>query len=85
MCNMFRKDLGKNLKKIRIQKGLTQETISLESGISRSHIAMIEIGKRDITVSALFKISRALNVSIDKIFEFDDLEIYTFDVDKLYE
>lgn len=85
MCNMFRKDLGKNLKKIRIQKGLTQETISLESGISRSHIAMIEIGKRDITVSALFKISRALNVSLDKIFEFDDLEIYTFDVDKLYE
>lgn len=85
MCNMFRIDLGKNLKKIRIQKGLTQETISLESGISRSHIAMIEIGKRDITVSALFKISRALNVSIDKIFEFDDLEIYTFDVDKLYE
>ena len=68
MCNNFRIDLGKNLKLIRKQKGLTQENVFLESGISRSHIAMIEAGKRDISISALFKISRALRVNLKEIF-----------------
>lgn len=84
MCNDFKKALGENLRKIRTEKGLTQEYISLESGISRSHIAMIEAGKRDVTISTLFKISRALNVTINKIFEFDNINIYKFDIEDLY-
>ena len=59
MCNNFKKDLGKHLRKIRKLKGFTQETVFLESGVSRSHIAMIEAGKRDVSISALFKISSA--------------------------
>lgn len=85
MCNDFKKALGENLRKIRTEKGLTQEYISLESGISRSHIAMIEAGKRDVTISTLFKISRALNVTINKIFEFDNINIYKFDIEDLYQ
>ena len=84
MCTDFKKALGENLRKIRTEKGLTQEYISLESGISRSHIAMIEAGKRDVTISTLFKISRALNVTINKIFEFDNINIYKFDIEDLY-
>ena len=84
MCNDFKKALGENLRKIRTEKGLTQEYISLESGISRSHITMIEAGKRDVTISTLFKISRALNVTINKIFEFDNINIYKFDIEDLY-
>lgn len=53
---------------------MTQEDLSLESTVSRSHIAMIEAGKRDITISALFKISRALNSNMQQIFDFDDVE-----------
>lgn len=85
MCNDFKKALGENLRKIRTEKGLTQEYISLESGISRSHIAMIESGKRDVTISALFKISRALNVTLSNIFEFDNINIYKFDIEDLYQ
>lgn len=85
MCNDFKTALGENLRKIRTEKGLTQEYISLESGISRSHIAMIEAGKRDVTISTLFKISRALNVTINKIFEFDNINIYKFDIEDLYQ
>lgn len=84
MCNDFKKALGENLRKIRTEKGLTQEYISLESGISRSHIAMIEAGKRDVTISTLFKISRALNVTLSNIFEFDNINIYKFDIEDLY-
>lgn len=64
---------------------MTQEDLSLESTISRSHIAMIEVGKRDITISALFKISRALNSNMQQIFDFDDVEKYKFNIEKFYE
>ena len=84
MCKDFKKALGKNLRKIRTGKVLTQEYLSLESGISRSHIAMIEAGKRDVTISALFKIARAMNVTLGEIFDFDNLDDYKFDVEELY-
>ena len=72
------------MRKIRTGKVLTQEYLSLESGISRSHIAMIEAGKHDVTISALFKISRAMNVTLGEIFDFDNLDDYKFDVEELY-
>jgi len=84
MCNTFRKQLGQQIQKLRKEKTLTQENLSLESGISRSHIAMIEAGKRDITVSCMFKISRALGVTLADIFSFDDLESFKFDIEELY-
>ena len=85
MCNDFKKDLGINIRKIRQQKKMTQEDLSLESTVSRSHIAMIEAGKRDITISSLFKISRALNSNMQQIFDFDDVEKYKFNIEKFYE
>ena len=84
MCNYFKKDLGKHLKELRIKKRYTQKKLSLESTISRSHIAMIENGKRDITISALFKISRALNIPLVEIFSFDNLDKYKFDIEEFY-
>ena len=84
MCNTFRKQLGQQIQKLRKEKTLTQENLSLESGISRSHIAMIEAGKRDITVSCMSKISRALGVTLADIFSFDDLESFKFDIEELY-
>ena len=45
---------------------------------------MIESGKRDVTVTNLFKISRALQVQMQDIFAFDNLQEYKFDVDELY-
>ncbi len=84
MCNVFRKQLGQQVQLLRKARGLTQENLSLESDISRSHIAMIEAGKRDVTVSSMFKISRALGVTLAEIFAFDDLEKFKFDIEELY-
>lgn len=84
MCNVFRKQLGQRIQQLRKEKGLTQENLSLESDISRSHIAMIEAGKRDVTISSMFKISRALGVTLADIFSFDDLDKFKFDIEELY-
>jgi transcriptional regulator with XRE-family HTH domain len=84
MCKQFRKNLGENLKKIRLERKMTQEQVFLESSVSRSHIAMIEAGKRDVSVSSLFKLSRALNVDLKEIFSFDDINKYSFDINEIY-
>jgi transcriptional regulator with XRE-family HTH domain len=81
---MFRKKLGENIKRIRLEHKMTQEQVFLESSISRSHIAMIEAGKRDVSVSSLFKLSRALNVDLKEIFSFDDINKYSFDINEIY-
>lgn len=78
MSNTFKIDFGKRLKAIRQSKGLTQEELYFKSSVSRSHIGMIEKGKRDITLSALFKLSRALDTNLSGFFEFDSLEKYPF-------
>lgn len=78
MSNTFKIDFGKKLKELRLSKGLTQEELYFKSTISRSHIGMIEKGKRDITLSAIFKLSRALEVNLVQLFDFDSLEKYKF-------
>ncbi len=84
MCKDYQKALGRNLRRLRHKKSLTQEYLSLESSISRSHIAMIESGKRDVTISTLFKISRAMKITLKELFDFDNLDDYTFDIEDLY-
>lgn len=79
MCNNFKIDFGNKLKELRLSKGLTQEDLYFKSTVSRSHIGMIEKGKRDITLSAIFKLSRALEVNLSEFFEFDSIEKYKFD------
>ncbi len=50
----------KQLKRIRIQLGVTQSKIALEAGVSQSLIAKIEAGGVDPTFSSLKAISQAL-------------------------
>lgn len=84
MSNTFKTDFGHNLRKIRLEKGLTQEQIYFKSGVSRSHLAMIETGRRDVTLSSLFCISRALGVDFKELFDFDDIRKYPFDSDSMF-
>lgn len=57
------------LKKIREDKGLTQEDVAKMVGISRSTYGHIESGERGATVSNAQKIAAALNFSWTLFFE----------------
>ncbi len=76
MGNTFKIDFGKRIKELRTLQNITQEELSFRSGVSRSHIGMIEKGLRDISLTCIFKLSRALNTPINAIFNFDDIEKY---------
>lgn len=62
--------LAKQIIRYRKEIGMTQENLSRKTGISRSSIAMIETAKRDITVSNLSKIAKAMNVTLSELTDF---------------
>ena len=43
-------ELGRKLKALRIDKGLTQEQLAFEVDISRDHLSNIELGKHPVNI-----------------------------------
>ncbi len=70
--------LGKKIRQSRIKKNITQEKLAEICELSISFIGHIERGTRKLSLESLFKISNALNVSIDFLisdsFSNDDLQ-----------
>ena len=48
--------------KLRREKGLSQEVLSGLSGMTRSHLSMIENGRISASIETLWKISEALDI-----------------------
>lgn len=63
--------IGPNIKKIREEKGATQQQIAALIHMHRSNYSKIESGQRDISVDALNKIARHFNMTIDQIVNLD--------------
>lgn len=56
--------LGRNIRKIRKEKDLSQEKLALMCGLDRSYMGRIERGEVNITVLKLYEISKVLGVDI---------------------
>lgn len=70
----YEKKFGKNLKKIRENKKITQESLSTKlqlSGcdITRSAVAKIEVGQRHIYPDEIKLIKEILDISYDDMFD----------------
>ena len=59
--------IGENIRKIRKQKGYSQEEFADIAGFSRSYYTEVETGKRNISILNLIKIIEALNVDPNEI------------------
>ena len=57
-----RKVIGCVIKKLRTQKGMTQELLSGFAGIARSHLSMIESGAKQANFETIWKIAVALDM-----------------------
>ncbi|SFO08298.1 Helix-turn-helix [Pseudobutyrivibrio sp. JW11] len=58
-------ELGKKIKNLRIEKGLTQENLADYVGCNTSHISNIENSYTKLSLNVLLAIANALNVSVD--------------------
>lgn len=67
--------LGKRVKQFRLSAELTQENLSIATGLSQTYISGIENGTRNPSIKTLDKIARALKVSISDITNFGDYQI----------
>lgn len=59
---------GEKVRELRKEKGLSQEELSFKSDLHRTYIGMIERAEKNITLTNIEKIAKALDVDIKKFF-----------------
>ncbi|MFA6897070.1 MAG: helix-turn-helix transcriptional regulator [Patescibacteria group bacterium] len=69
MINEDSKKFGENLRRIRINKNITQVEIANILGVDRSFVSNIENGKNNPTLSTITSLAKALNIPIDELFK----------------
>lgn len=63
------KTLGRRIADLRREKGLTQEALAEAMGVSRNHVADIELGARNTGVWSVLLVAKALTLSPAALFE----------------
>jgi len=59
--------LGRNLKRIRKEKGISQGDIVRSIGMDRAFISNIENGKTNPTLATIAKLAKAIGVSVGEL------------------
>lgn len=54
--------VGRSLRKLRTQRGLSLERLAVASGVSRAMLSQIELGQSAPTINSVWKITKALEV-----------------------
>ncbi len=62
--------VGKRIKELRKNNGLSQEKLAREIAVDRTFISKIESGKINITINSLALICKGLKVSLNEFFDF---------------
>ena len=59
--------LGENIRRIRLEKNMTQGDLCRKLEVDRAYMSNIESGKKNPTLSTIDRIAKALNVSIEEL------------------
>lgn len=65
----IRKELGNRIRLLRQQNSLSQEKFALSIEMDRTYLASIELGKRNVSIINIEKISKGLNVTLSELFK----------------
>ena len=60
---------GKQLQRLRTRRGLTQEQLAVNAGLSRTFLTRLELGQHDPSLSTLVRLAKALRVSVTELLE----------------
>jgi transcriptional regulator with XRE-family HTH domain len=64
MAQNIRKVFGQRVRKLRKQRGISQEKLAHKVGVHRTYMGFIERGERNPTLTNIEKIAKVLRVSI---------------------
>ena len=59
---------GKRIRELRTERGLTQERLALNAGITPAYLGLLERDQRNATVVTIERICAALNISMSEFF-----------------
>jgi len=62
------KHLGEKVRKIRLERGLSQEKLALLSGLHRTYVGAVERGERNVTLKNVEKLAKTLDVTLEELF-----------------
>lgn len=54
--------LARNIRVLRAQKAMSQETLAFESGVNRTYVSDVERGIRNISLDNISRLAKALDV-----------------------
>ncbi|MEQ1908026.1 MAG: helix-turn-helix transcriptional regulator [Vicinamibacterales bacterium] len=63
--------LGRHVRRLREQSGLSQEGLALKSGIDRTYISSLERGERNVAALNLRRIAKTLGIRTAALFDFE--------------
>lgn len=66
---MITEEIGKRIKEIRSEKGISQEKLALKAELDRTYVAGVENGKRNPSIKSLEKIINALDINFGCFFK----------------
>jgi len=72
-CN-HKIQFGKRLKKLRQEKGVSQESLALTAGLDRTYVSGCERGLRNIGLENIYKLAIALGISPELLFKDEECE-----------
>ena len=71
---IYLKEFGKNLKKLRLAKGFSQEELANSSDVSLPQITRIERGTVNPTLCTIKSLANGLEIEMKNFFEFDNIK-----------
>lgn len=63
--------IGKNIKRYRQLKGLTQEELAEKLSCHQTYIGKIELGMINASINKLYDITKILDIKLTDLFNFD--------------
>lgn len=59
-----RQIVGKNLRRLRLERGISQEALALEAGVARGYMSGLERGVKNPTIGLLSRIAEVLDCKL---------------------
>jgi transcriptional regulator with XRE-family HTH domain len=69
----MRRLVGRNVRRLRLERGISQEQLAVRSGFGQNYLSDLERGPRNPTVATLWELAQAIGVTpADLITPYDE-------------
>ncbi|TPN28362.1 helix-turn-helix transcriptional regulator [Mesorhizobium sp. B2-3-3] len=63
-----RERVGWNVRRLRVEKGMSQDHLAYAAEVERAYVGYLERGKRNATISTLEKVAKVLGQDVSELF-----------------